>query len=510
MVKIRFAAVALLSVAGVLVSTVSPVNAAPKSDDPVDICERLLQGDSGRVSQVEIVDSSTQLPEYCRVVGTLSKTINYEVRLPTTSWNGKFYMTGCGGFCGNVNADACNDALARGYAIAATDGGHTAGAVDGSWGLNDRQAEIDWAFQAVHSVAGNSKRLISEYYGEPPAYSYFSGCSGGGREALMSAQRFPNDFDGIIAGAPANFQAYLAGVAQTWTELVQFDEAGNRIFGVEKLGIIGAAVYDHCDGIDGLVDGQIDDPRNCDFDPGSIACPTGVDEPDCLNPDEVGALTKIYDGARNSAGVPLYPGGMPAGSEQLWFFLSVGFGNNLSIGGSFAQEYHRYLAYTNDPGESFSLFDFDFDTDVAKLGPMSNIYNATKPNLGGFEANGGKLMMYHGYADQLITPFGTIDYYEDVVDRMGGLSATQDFARLFMLPGMGHCGGGPGPNVVDLLTPMEDWVENGIAPEQIIASRVAADGTVDRTRPVYPFPAVARYDGSGSTDDASNFVAVTP
>ncbi|MDH3295211.1 MAG: tannase/feruloyl esterase family alpha/beta hydrolase, partial [Acidimicrobiia bacterium] len=334
-----------------------------------------------------------------------------------------------------------------------------------------------------------------------------------GREALMSAQRFPDDFDGIIAGAPANYQAYLAGVSQTWIELAQFDGAGNRVFGVDKLGLIGAAVYDQCDGLDGLVDGQIDDPRTCDVAAvvASLACgDPGTEGPGCLTAQEAEALIKIYDSPRNSNGDALYPGGLPAGSEQLWFFISVGFGNSFSIGGNFAQEYHRYLAYPDDPGESFSLFDFDFDTDASKLDPMARIYNATSPNLGGFQANGGKLLIYHGYADQLITPYGTIAYYESLVDKMGGPEAAGDFARLFLLPGMGHCGGGPGPNVVDYLTAMENWVENGVAPDELVVSRIGADGTVNRTRPVYPYPQVARYDGTGSTDDAANFGPVTP
>ncbi len=512
MAKVRIVLMTLLAVLAMVTSAVAPAAAAPSGDDPAELCTELLRGRSGRVGEVEVVAASPDLPEYCRVVGTLSTAINYEVRLPTTTWNGKFYMTGCGGFCGDVNADACNAALARGYAIAATDGGHSGSALDGSWGLDNRQAEIDWASRAVHLVAGNTKRLIRSYYGEAPAYSYFSGCSGGGREALMSAQTHPNDFDGIIAGAPANYQAYLAGVSQTWIEQAQFDDAGNRIFGTDKLGLIGAAVYDACDGIDGLVDGQIDDPRNCDVGAvlASLACDPGADGPDCLTAEEAGAVAKIYDSPRNSAGDVLYPGGLPAGSEELWFFISVGFGDNLSIGGSFAQEYHRYLAYTRDPGEKFSLFDFDFDTDVKKLNPMARIYNATSPNLGGFKANGGKLLLYHGYADQLITPYGTIAYFESVVDKMGGPEATAEFARLFLLPGMGHCGGGPGPNVVDYLTAMENWVENGVAPNELIASRFAADGTVDRTRPVYPYPLVARYDGSGSIDDDANFSPVTP
>ncbi|MDH3293072.1 MAG: tannase/feruloyl esterase family alpha/beta hydrolase [Acidimicrobiia bacterium] len=512
MARVRIVAMTLFAVVTMTASTVAPVAAAPSDDGPTERCADLLKGNSDRAGEVEVVDASPDLPEYCRVVGTVSKTINYEVRLPTTAWNGKFYMTGCGGFCGNVNADACNAALARGYAIAATDGGHSGSSLDGTWGLDDRRAEIDWASRAVHLVAGNTKRLIRSYYGEAPAYSYFSGCSGGGREALMSAQTHPDDFDGIIAGAPANYQAYLAGVSQTWIEQAQFDDAGNRIFGVEKLGLIGAAVYDQCDGLDGLVDGQIDDPRNCDVISvvASLACPPRPDGSDCLTAVEAEAVAKIYDSPRNRAGEALYPGGLPAGSEELWFFLSVGFGDDLSIGGSFAQEYHRYLAYTRDPGEIFSLFDFDFDTDVKRLNPMARIFNATSPNLGGFKANGGKLLLYHGYADPLITPYGTVAYYESVVDKMGGPEATAEFARLFLLPGMGHCGGGPGPSVVDYLTAMENWVENGVEPDELIASRPAGDGTVDRNRPVYPYPQVARYNGAGSIDDASNFGPVVP
>lgn len=513
----RVIVVSLLFAIGVVMSGVPPASASPTEaasgstiDDPTAACEELQRGRRGGIDQVEIIGAAGELPEYCRVVGTLGKTINYEVRMPTTAWNGKFYMTGCGGFCGNVDIDACNGALARGYAVAATDTGHTASPVDGSWGFNDRRAEVNWAFRAVHRVAVNTKQLIRSYYGERPSYSYFSGCSGGGREALMSAQRFPNDFDGIIAGAPANRQAFLAGVSQTWIERAQFDEAGNRIFGTEKLALIGAAVYDQCDGIDGLVDGQIDDPRNCGFEPAELLCPAGATGDDCLSAEEVEAVEKIYDSPRDSDGNALYPGGLPAGSEELWAFLSVGSGDDLSIGGSFAQEYHRYLAYRRDPGESFSIFDFDFDTGVRDLVPRSRLFNATSPNLRRFEANGGKLMMYHGYADPLITPFGTIAYYDDVVEGMGGEARTQDFARLFMLPGMSHCGGGPGPSVVDFLTPMENWVEQGVAPDQVVASRFAADGTVDRTRPVFPYPLVARYDGTGNTDDAANFAAATP
>ncbi len=495
-----------IAVTGLLVLSVvglgSAASAGPPTDDVVATCERLAR--SGANDEVEVIEESPTLPEYCKVAGALSKRIGFEIRLPTTIWNGKFYMTGCGGFCGNVNADACNAALARGYAIAATDGGHTAGSGDGSWGYNDIRAEVAWAFGAVHRVANHAKAQIRRHYGEGPEYSYFAGCSGGGREALMSAQKFPNDFDGIISGDPANFQAYLAGVSQSWIEQAQFDDSGARIFTVADSAVVGQAVYASCDDLDGLADGVIDDPRNCNIDPADLACP--ATDP-CLDPAAVDALAKIWDSPRNSDGQALYPGGLPQGSEPLWPGFSVGFGDGLSGGGNFAQEYLRYLAFPRDPGPDYSLFDFDFDTDVNRLKPRAHLYNATSNDLSGFEANGGKLLVYHGWADPLITPYGTVAWYEDLTANSGGLTATQDWARLFMFPGLGHCSGGPGPNQFDTLTLMEDWVERGDAPERIIAT----GGVVpDRTRPVYPYPTVARYGGSGSIDDANNFVPVAP
>lgn len=491
--------VLLIGVMSPSVALATPQRAPVQQD-----CEALNTG-SVRIEHTEVVSAGDTLPSYCRVTGTLSRTIGYEIRLPTQEWNGKFYMTGCGGFCGAVNADACNFALARGYAIAATDGGHTAGSGDGSWGYNNRRAEVDWAFRAVHTVAGHAKRTIRSFYGESPAYSYFSGCSGGGREALMSAQRFPGDFDGIIAGAPANYQAYLAGVSQTWIEQAQFDTDGNRVFTVEDARLVGQAIYAACDDIDGLADGVIDDPRACDVQPTELACPRHGEA--CLEPAAVEALTKIYASPTDTDGNVLYPGGLPPGSEPLWPGFSVGFGDGLSGGGNFAQEYLRYLAFPRDPGLDYSVLDFDFDTDVAKLRPYARLYNATRPSLAGFEATGGKLLLYHGWADPLITPYGTVAYYEALAANSGGLDATQAWARLYMFPGLGHCSGGPGPNQFDLLTPMEEWVERGIAPEAIVAT----GGVVpDRTRPVYPYPRVARYDGSGSIDEAANFGPITP
>ena len=474
-------------------------------DDP---CQTLWKGKgAGRIDSVSIVPQSGGLPEYCQVIGTLRSAIGYEVRLPTTEWNGKFYMAGCGGFCGYINAAVCDPALGRGYAIAVTDTGHIGSALDGSFGLDNPQAEKDWGFRAIHLVADATKKIIRKYYGRWPEYSYFEGCSTGGRQGLMEAQRFPDDFDGIIAGDPANYQTGLP-VSQSWFDLVNHDDMGQKILTFDKMPLISDSVFIACDGLDGLIDGLIDDPRNCYFDPTVLLCHDGNEDLDCLSQAQVDVLIKLYGSAKNSDGEILYPGGLPKGSEAAWPGWSVGIGAGLSGGGNFAQECLRYLMFKHDPGESYSVFDFDYDEDVEALKAKAWVYNASNPDLKKFRDRGCKLMLYHGWADPLITPFGTIHYYEQVAQRMGGLPEIQKWFRLYLFPGMNHCGGGPGPNTFDLLTALENWVEQGIAPDKIVAAHFTIEGVLDRTRPVYPYPMVARFKGTGSIDDADNFVGV--
>lgn len=480
---------------------------------PVEGCQALLWSrNAGQINTADIVLSDGTLPEYCRVTGTLAPAVNFEVRLPTTGWNGKLLHQGGGAFCGSVSLDGANDALTRGYAVTATDTGHQGNPFDGSFGYNNTEAEIDFGFRAVHVVTEAAKHITHDYYRHWPRFSYFRGCSTGGRQALIEAQRFPEDFDGIIAGDPANFETGL-DVLISYRETVNRDAQHNQILPINKLALVRNAVYGACDSLDGLIDGIIDDPRRCNFDPAALQCPDGNPGINCLSSAQVDVLDKFYDAPRNSKGDPLYPGGEAKGSELGWPGVSIGipgvFPDGFGAGGVISQEAFRYLDFTKDPGPSYSIFDFNYDTDVEKLHPKAQIYNADDAPTG-FRGRGGKLILYTGWADPQMSPSGVIYYYDRVVDQMGGLRRTQNWFRLFMVPGMYHCGGGPGPNTFDMLTPLENWVEHDVAPDQIIASHFTG-GVVDRTRPLCPFPKVARLKSAGlDINKAENFNCEDP
>lgn len=453
------------------------------------------------IIDVTVVDGKDDLPEYCRVKGYVCPSIHFEVRLPTSGWNGKFYMVGCGGFCGQVAdcqafANCMSYGLKRKYAVATTDSGHWGAASwDAIWAYHNRQKEIDWGHRCIHEVTRVAKVLISEYYGKPPAYSYFTGCSTGGKLALNEAQRYPEDFDGIISGAPALDYTGLAAISNAWIAQANRDKKGNLIIGPDDIGLIAETVYEKCDGQDGLVDGIISDPRIVDFDPACLLGP--------LTREQVNTLKKFYGGAKDSSGEQLYAGGLPIGSEPFWPLWVVGPAFNLLFGENFV----KYMAFEKDPGPGYDLSSFDFDKDPLKLEFMAKIYNATNPDLSAFKENGGKLIMYQGWADSCVTPFRTVKYYESVVEEMEGLVKTQEFCRLFMVPGMDHCRilQGKGPDNFDILTPLENWVEKGIAPDKIIAYEVDEKGEVILSRPLYPYPLVAKYIGTGDPDDADNF-----
>jgi hypothetical protein len=486
---------------------------------PAEDCTALLgSAKSGTINEAYVVPATGTLPEYCRVIGTLEPAINYELRLPTTTWNGKFLQSGCGGGCGYIPIAGNDDALARGYAIVANDTGHVGASLDFSFGYNNVKAEINWGFRAVHIVTLAAKHLIRDYYGRSPQFSYFRGCSTGGRQGLMEAQVFPEDYDGIVAGAPSNFFTGINGVQDAWSDTVNRDSLGQKILTVDEIPLIREAVYEACDGLDGLIDGIIDDPRRCNFDPESLMCPGGGTGADCLSAAQVDVLRKLYDAARNSLGKPLYPGGAVKGSEGEWPGGFIGTGSNLSVKGMLAQDGHRYMDFVKDPGPSWSLFDFNFDRDPRKFHQKAEIYNASEYNLESFMRLGGKLILYQGWMDIGVYPLGTIYYYEQVVKHMdkakhmgkGKLHKVENWFRLFMFPGMGHCRGGVGPNVWDSLTAIENWVEHGTAPDRIIAFHLAG-GVVDRTRPVCPYPKVARLKSPGlDIDKAENFDCVEP
>jgi feruloyl esterase len=447
---------------------------------------------------IKKVEAAGGLPEYMQVTGTLYPQIRFELRLPTKGWNKKFYMTGCGGFCGGVDTTFPNSqftnnlnwGLIRGYAAATTDSGHNhggAGRTYGAWALNNRRGEIDWGYRSIHDVTRVCKAIVKLFYHRPPEYSYFAGCSTGGRQAIMETLRYPEDFDGIISGAPALDYTGLVATWMSWivqaTQGITFD-----------LNAIKQAVLNQCDDADGVLDGIISDPRRCRIDFSNI-----------VPPDQLAALEKLYGKPVNSLGKELYPGGIPYGSEQYWNFWVPGAG--LGIIRAFNQNFLKFMAFENDPPADWDPLSFNFDKHPQLLDFMGNIYNATSPDLKKFKKLGGKLIMYQGWADSIVPPAYTRNYYERVIAAMGGLEKTQDFFRFFLIPGMDHCSTQvkDGYDDFDMLSALENWVEKGEAPDVIIASGVTSTGT-KRSRPLFPYPLFANYVG-GDPNNPGSFVA---
>jgi hypothetical protein len=456
----------------------------------------------------------------CDLKGVIAPQIQFEVQLPTQTYRQRYLQTGCGGLCGALAINApgavgCAPLRDGSFATASDNQGHVGGgSADGNFGT-DAALRVDFAFRADHLTALAAKALITAFYGERPKHSYFDGCSQGGHEGLTEAQRFPTDFDGILSGAPASITTELNGFNQPWLARVDFDASGQVILPASKLPALHTAVMARCDGIDGLVDSQLDDPRLCSFDPATLTCPANVDNAGCLTPPQVTVVDKIYSGAVDSHGRHLYPGGQPFGSELAWAGWMIptvpAAPQNSTIAWRIGNGWVKYLAFEPNPPLAFTLTDIGFDqATFDRVRRLAGLYDATDPDLSAFKRAGGKLILWHGWADQAIPPTGTVAYYQAVRDRMGGLAATQRFARLFMFPGMYHCGGGTGPSAFDLLTPLLNWVETGAAPDRVIASLPGGGGQVVRTRPVFPYPLVARYTGGGSTDDAANFRATNP
>jgi len=482
----------------------------------------------------EIPDAATQLiriaevqaseivPSYCRVEGYISTSIGFEIRIPQQSWNGKLLMQGCGGFCGSYSViNLCDDALARGYACVATDLGHKSTPIDGKWAYNNPQAEIDFYYRATHATAQAAKAVVAMFTGERIRKSYFRGCSTGGRQGLISAQRFPNDFDGIIAAAPAGVSSG-GGLHLIWSALANLDEAGHPILPASKLQLLHESVLQECDVIDGLLDGLIDDPRLCSFDPADMQCRRRPGD-DCFTGPEVLAIRRIYEGAADSYGNSLYRAVPMYGSELNWSPAYIGLDGQQSIYYRFGGEFFRYVAFADDPGPGWQPEMFDFDVDPARTGYNRHLNNAASPDLRVFVEQGGKIISYQGWADQSVPPLGVIDYLSDVERFMGGKEKVSEFYRLFMLPGVAHCVGGEGPSRVDVLTALEKWVEDGEAPERLIAYKIKADPgnsaavhlpppatSITQSRPLYPYPAVARYRGAGDTDQWQNFEYFEP
>ena len=467
-------------------------------------------------------------PTYCDVTGVIAPQTRFELKLPLTDWQGRYLQNGCGGYCGAVgqqNFPSCDATLGGDFAMATDDEGHNgfSGGSLGSGGLfafNDQKLRTEYGYESEQALYVVARYIIKYFYGQEPNYSYYNGCSDGGREAMEMAERYPNDFDGIIAGAPEIVAGPLNAEHQTWDVRVNTDANGNAILTDDKLPALHNAVIAACGHDDGTNDGIITDPQNCDFDPASIEC-QGADAPSCLTSAQVEVVRKFYAGPSDPSGRLLYPGGLPYGSEGTGVFPggwalfelppsqhggSVPTTQSLDYSG-LSQPYLRYQLLA--PGVlGPDPFQGQFtDAGFRSMFPTADIWDAMDTNLRAFRAHGGKLIIWQGWSDNGIPPTGTVDYYDTLASRMGGLRSTEQFARLFMLPSVYHCGGSyAGASVRDMVYPMVQWVEDGTAPSQLTASYTV--GSASFSRPVYPYPDIPRYNGSGPTSDAASFHAV--
>ncbi len=507
------------------------ISSASSRPAPALVCERLADVrlpdttitaaqpvTGGSFTPPGSTNNITNLPPFCRVAGVIAPTkdsqILFEVWLPLEKWNGKFAGVGNGGWAGTISFGALATQIRRGYATASTNTGHAAapGEDMARFAFEHPEQLIDFAYRSHHETAMKAKALAQAFYAKPPEHAYWVGCSSGGYEGLMEAQRFPGDYDGIVAGAPANnWTRLMAGDLDAVLAVVK-DSSSN--LPTAALEVLNRAAVTACDGADGVVDGVLDDPRRCTFDPAAVTCTADQAPGACLTPGQAAAARRVYGGLKDPiTGAQLYPG-LAAGSEAGWPNRNPATPFPIPI------SHYKWLVFA-DPKWDWRTFEF---TDRAGHQAFLNgeskfarILNATDPNLREFRRRGGKLLQYHGWNDQLIAPQNSIDYHESVVSFFGGRQRdrnearrdVQTFYRLFMAPGMAHCGGGPGPNSFDMQAALEQWVERGIAPETVIATH-STNGAVDRSRPLCVYPKVAVYSGKGDTNEAANFACSDP
>lgn len=471
-------------------------------------------------------DTLTDLPTFCRVVGVSRPTddshINFEVWLPSASWNGRFVSSGEGGFAGRLNYTrqgldgGLDEWIRRGYATASTDTGHLS--TDDTWAIGHPEKIIDYAHRSKHLVTIAAQGIIAAHYGRPASYSYFNSCSNGGRQALMEVQRYPDDYDGVVVGAPWNFQSH-SNAGFVWD--AQTLAAPGAAIPPSKLPAIQTATIDACDTADGLADGLIEDPGACAFDPDVLRC-TGTESDTCLTDAQITSLKRLYRGPRNPrTDASIFPG-WAVGSELGW--ASSFLANDVTTLG---RAYFSNLVFET-PDWDFQTFDFDEDVAFAetKVGALAD---AIDTDLSTAKAKGVKVIQYHGWNDQVLQPAYSPAYYERVTAALGGLDSTRDFYRLFMVPGMAHCYRGPGANSFggvgqqippvrdaqhDVQLALEAWVENGVAPDELIATKYVDDDAqttaVEFTRKLCPYPLQARYDLTGDPNDATSFVCKAP
>ena len=462
------------------------------------------------------------LPPHCKVTGAIETEINFELHLPLPeAWNGRFAMGGGGGFVGTVSnsilypTPPAVSALASGYATAGTDTGHRGSMTDASWALDNDEAVRNFAGRAVHLVTEISRRITETHYGRPVAYSYFMGCSTGGGQAMMASQRYPDDYDGIVSGAPAfNFPALGAGQLHTQQRMYPDPtQLSTPVVTRENRALLEREILAACDALDGVEDGVLTDPRRCDFDPADLPrCSTGPG-PDCLTATQLDAIDAIYRGPI-AEGQQLYPG-YPFGGEN----ESRGWGSWITGGNAdsdanaeddgqprppnlhfaFSTQMHKYLIF-KDPDFDYTTYEFkNWHRDTAA---SDALLSATDTDLRQFEDRGGKMIVWHGWSDPALTALATIEYYQGL---LADTPSAADFTRLYLMPGVLHCSGGPGADYVDWLSVISRWVEEGTSPDPLVAAKQSPEGVVSFTRKLCPFPLTAQYDGSGDPNDEASY-----
>lgn len=515
--KLNFA---LAAYALIILSAVS-FNAAPMCAADCSSLASLDLKDT-KITSANVVPAAGIIPEYCKVLGSIHNlphsTIQFEVSLPTTKWNGKYFVAGGGGYNGVI--PKLTQALAEGYAAAASDTGHEA--KDANWALNNLDAQNNYAYLATHVVTLIGKQILRAYYNQHERHAYFVGCSNGGKMALAEIQRYPDDFDAAISGDPVIDRTKLM-MQYAWNA----QALAAAPIPPAKIPVIEKATMSACHETGGAINGLLMTPARCKFEPKMMVCPSG-DGPNCLTAGQAHALQKILEGPVSTTGQELHPGFVPGHEDDYQVFLT-GTGTDGAKPAStvaLSDIFMRQFIF----GADFDLVkQFKFDSSLSALVPLAAAQDNANPDLSQFKAHGGKLLMYHGWADHSITPLRTIEYYENVIETMGtdqaevqgepNAYAVMDFARLFMVPGMHHCGNGPGPNVFggpnqglppqldaqhDVVMALDHWVEDGVAPEKIIASHLT-NGAVDRTLALCPYPQTPVFNGSGDANFAENY-----
>jgi feruloyl esterase len=458
------------------------------------------------------------LPAFCRVEGVIKPAIKFEVWLPASNWNGNLQAVGNGGYAGSISYFAMIVALKDGYATASTDTGHEG--PNAEWAIGHPELVVDYGYRAIHEVTVKAKIVIEKFYGSAPRLSFFNGCSNGGRQGLMESQRYPQDYDGILVGAPGNpWTIFQLGSMLWYTLATRKDEA--NFIPTAKLAAIDDATAAACDRLDGVQDGLIEDPRKCNFDPGVLLC-KGAEADSCLTAKQVEALQKIYAGPPSFNGKPLMPPLMPGG-ERGWAPYST---RNIY---NSANNFFKYMVY-EDPNWDFHSFSYTKETVDKPQAKLGRVLDAVDYDIHPFAAHGGKMILYQGWSDPIVPPIQTINQYKGMVAALSGTpkdvvdselpfpafsaanAKAQETVRLFMAPGMSHCGGGDGPNVLNGMEALAKWVDKNQAPEKLMASHMAAQNgtTPDRTRPLCPYPQTSQYNGHGSSDDAANFSCKAP